>query len=232
MVPSGVTNLYYGNRSFPTLAQTSPTVGPKMCSHHNNYRNSWNAFRLASMVQLTNSLTSSIHHVSRWINPYLEYSCCHGSKDIGKSDEDWLLCRTTIVTFGNKVKQLGFVNTCHVDKRDRYKNSIQKDLNRYCLELPNGPLKHSLTSNLKVGVGKPTTCAYQFINHVDVNKDGEVYQYFLYDGFKIAIRVNDFACKTFYGHLASHRTALPLIVQDNNVFYRHCNVSVFAWGKS
>ena len=52
VVAHGVTNLYYGNRSFPTLAQPSPTVGPNMCSHHNNFRKNWNACKLASILQL------------------------------------------------------------------------------------------------------------------------------------------------------------------------------------
>ena len=119
-----------------------------------------------------------------------------------------------------------------MDRKDKYKNSIQADLKKYCLGLDPGSIKHSLSSNLNVGVGKPTTCAYQFLNHINSDRDGIVYQFFLYDGFKVAISINDFACKTFYGHLTSHRTALPLIVRNNKVYYRNSDISVFAWGKS
>ena len=65
LMPIGITNLYYGNRSHPTLAQPSPVVGPNISSHHNNYRKNWNACKLASFLQLNNRLISSIHRVSR-----------------------------------------------------------------------------------------------------------------------------------------------------------------------
>lgn len=58
------------------------------------------------------------------------------------------------------------------------------------------------------------------------------FSFFLYDGFSVALRIHDFATKTFYGHHATHRTAVPVLVRDNNVYYRDDNVSVFAWGKS
>ena len=102
-MPTGITNLYYGSRSYPTLAQPSPVVGPNMCSHHNNYRQGWDSARLASMLILSNSLTHAIHHMSRWTNPMLEHLCCRGSKFIGKTEENWQLCRTTIVTFAQNL---------------------------------------------------------------------------------------------------------------------------------
>ena len=124
------------------------------------------------------------------------------------------------------------MNTTHVDKKDRYKSSVQDELKLYSENLGSESVRHYLSSNLRVGVGKPTTCAYQFLNYTNENADGIIYQYFLYDGFKVALRLHDFACKTFYGHHSSHRTALPIIVKNNKVYYRDDNVSVFAWGKS
>ena len=183
-------------------------------------------------LQLSNRLTSSIHHVSRWTNPTVEYSCCQGSDSIGKTEEDWQLCRTTIVTFSEKTKFIGLTNTSQFDKKDKYKKSIQSDLERYCSKLEDEKSKQYLSSNIEVGIGKPTTCAYQFLNYVNEDKDGTVFQYFLYDSFKIAIRLHDFSCKTFYGHMACHRTALPVLVRDGKVIYRNSNISVFVWGKS
>ena len=231
-LPSGITNLYYGCRSHPTLAQASPVIGPKMCSHHNNYRQEWSSCRLASMVQLINILTHSIHHISRCCNPIVEHMCCYGSADIGKTYEDWQLCRTSIVTFADASKYIGFFNTSQLDKRDKYKSSVQDDLQTYVSKSNNDSIRSYVLSNLDVAIGKPTTCAYQFINFVNDETDGCVYQFFLYDGLKIAIRINDFACKTFYGHHAMHRTALPLIVRNNKVYYRDDDISIFAWGKS
>ena len=56
-IPPGVTNFYFGLRSYPTLAQSSPVVGPKMTSHHDNYRKHWNSTMLASFVPISNTLS-------------------------------------------------------------------------------------------------------------------------------------------------------------------------------
>ena len=56
--------------------------------------------------------------------------------------------------------------------------------------------------------------------------------FFVYDGLNIAIRIHDFACNTFYGHMATHRTALPVLVRNGRVFYNDDKIGVFAWGKS
>ena len=231
-IPPSVTNLYFGSRRFPTLAQPSPVVGPKMTSHHDNYRKHWNAPMLASFVQISNRLTSAIHHISRWVNPLLEHACCNGSSSIGKSYDNWQLCRTTIITFASNDKYLGFLNTSHIDKNDLYKTSIQKDLLEYSNNVKHKEVRHYLTSNLKIGIGKPTTCTYQFINYKEDFPNCVLYQFFLYDGLQIAMRIHDFACKTFYGHMATHRTAMPVIVRNNKVFYTDENIGVFAWGKS
>ena len=231
-IPCGITNFYYGSRSNPTLAQSSPVVGPHMCSHHNNYRSSWNSPMLASFLQTSNCLTQYIHHVSRWMNPTLERACCIGSQHIGKSESNWQLCRTTILTFSDSTKLLGFVNTAHVDKKDKYKKIIQDDLREYSNNLSRDEPAHYLTNNLLIGIGKPTTCAYQFLHYGGPSVHGVLYQFFVYDGFKIAVRIHDFACNSFYGHMSTHRTALPLLVSGNRVYYNHEKIGVFAWGKS
>ena len=89
-----------------------------------------------------------------------------------------------------------------------------------------------LTTNLEIGIGKPTTCTYQFLNYREVNAECVLYQFFIYDGLKLALRIRDFACKTFYGHMATHRTAMPVLVRNNKVYYTDKDISVFAWGKS
>ena len=100
---------------------------------------------------------------------------------------------------------------------DRYKNSIQAEFKEYCSSIKDDRIKYYLSSNLKFGIGKPIVCAYQFINCVNKETDGFIYQYFIYDTFKIAIRLHDFSCKTFYGHMASHRTALPVLVRKGKL---------------
>ena len=231
-VPPSVTNLYFGSRSYPTLAQSSPVIGPKMTSHHDNYRKHWNPTMLASFVPICNTLTTAIHHISRWVNPFLEHACCNGSSVIGKSYDNWQLCRTTIITFGKSDKYLGFLNTAHIDKKDLYKKSIQKDLSGYVKTVTDIAIQKYLFSNLKIGIGKPTTCTYQFLNYREVFPECILFQFFLYDGLKLAIRIRDFACKTFYGHMATHRTAMPVIVRNNKVYYTDKHIGVFAWGKS
>jgi hypothetical protein len=34
----------------------------------------------------------------------------------------------------------------------------------------------------------------------------------------------------FFGHLFSHRTALPIIIRDGKVVHKDQNFQVFAWG--
>ena len=163
----------------------------------------------------------------------MEYLCCKGSKSIGKTKDKWQLCRITIVvTFSESNKFLGFFNSSHIDIKDRYKKSIQKDLVAFTDKCGDNIFKRDVQSNLQVGIGKPTTCAYQFINMSGMDIDGELFQFFCYYGLGIALRINDFACQTFYGHLTTHRTALPLIVRDGLVYYTDEHIGVFAWGKS
>ena len=54
-----------------------------------------------------------------------------------------------------------------------------------------------LSNNLKIEIGKLTTCAYQFLNYRNDDLDRTLFQFFLYERFNIALRIHDFACKTF-----------------------------------
>ena len=82
-------------------------------------------------------------------------------------EENWQLCCTTILTFAEKPKYLGFIYATYVDKKDRYKNSLQQELKIYSDKLDNENIEFYLASNLFVEVGKPTACAYQFINYIE-----------------------------------------------------------------
>ena len=177
-MPPGITNLYFGPRSHPTLAQISATVGPGMVCHHDNYRRHWNPLLLASLTGVINSLSNRLHHVSRWTNPVLEHFCCKGSNKIGRTNVNMDLCRTTIITFSNSSKFLGFCNTAHVDQKDKYNLRVQKELNTYHEGMVCSQTKQFMKSNLDVGIGRPTTCAYQFLNYGGNDRDGEVFQFF------------------------------------------------------
>ena len=94
----------------------------------------------------------------------------------------------------------------------------------------NGNFKTKVASNLEVGIGKPSTCAYQFINMFNDVNEGVLYQFSCFDGLGIALQINDFVCQSFYVHLATYRTALPVLVRDGLVYYNDKHISVFAWG--
>jgi hypothetical protein len=76
-------------------------------------------------------------------------------------------------------------------------------------------------------IGISTTCVYQFVGQVESD---EVLCFFLLDGLGTAVRMNSHICHMFFGHLFSHRTALPIIIRDGKVVYKDQNFQVFAWG--
>jgi hypothetical protein len=75
-------------------------------------------------------------------------------------------------------------------------------------------------------MGMSTTCVCQFVGH-QIERD-EVISCFLLDGLGIATRMNSHVCHMFFGHLFSHRTALP--VRDGKTHYKDPHFQVFAWG--
>jgi hypothetical protein len=77
-------------------------------------------------------------------------------------------------------------------------------------------------------MGMSTTCVYQFVGH-QIKRD-EVISYFLLDGLGIAMRMNSHLCHMFFGHLFSHRTALPIIVRDGKTHSKDPHFQVFEWG--
>ena len=64
-----------------------------------------------------------------------------------------------------------------MDIKDRYKKSIQNDLFPFSKTCPDTSFQRKVPSDIEAGIGKPTTCAYQFINMTDPVIDGSLYQF-------------------------------------------------------
>ena len=112
---------------------------------------------LASFLQTSNFFTQLIQHISRCTNYILDCACCVGSQKIGKTIENWHLCRTTIITFSGNSKYLGFANTAHINAKDRYSKAFQKYLDQYLKTGDSDEAGQYLLNNLKIGIGKPIT---------------------------------------------------------------------------
>ena len=132
------------------VTQPSPTIGPGMVSHHDNFRQHWNPVMLASLVQkspipwATDCIISRGGQTQYWSN-----FCCMGYEEIGRTNINWDLCRTTIITFSKSSKYSDFCNTAHIDQKDKYNRSIQKELNKHFQGMVCSQKKRYMKSNLE-----------------------------------------------------------------------------------
>jgi len=87
------------------------------------------------------------------------------------------VCKNSIVTFGEKDFVLGFANTLHVDRTDRFSDSVQQDVLQHLKDHDKSTYKNDelncayAESFVKtIGLGVPTTCVYQFVGKKDMIK--------------------------------------------------------------
>jgi hypothetical protein len=120
------------------------------------------------------------------------------------------------------ISTLNFYNTPHVDcdpsrvqVRVNILNQLEDnvkstggprdaDETNYLIQL------EALAGGKKGGLGRMTTCGYQFIRK-DADSTNEFDNHFLFDGVGVAVKLCHHAGVAYYGHLVTHRTAVPLM---------------------
>jgi hypothetical protein len=222
-------NLYQGTRQKGNRAAPSPIEGPGQSAFSQFYRMVYRPMYQFKTEKTTNPLGRAAIYVASILDPVL-----HSVFPAAHHNTALRFCSQKIITFGKSGVTLGFFNTCHTDKGDVVKVAdlgvIQKLIDPYL---------HSTDPNIKKSVdyiqrwlnwgpiGISTTCVYQFVGH---NPSDEVLCFFLLDGLGLAVQLNTHVCHMFFGHLFSHRTAMPIIIRAGKVFYKDPNFQVFAWG--
>jgi hypothetical protein len=222
-------NLYQGLRQKGNRAAPSPVEGPGRSAFSQFYRMAYNPIFQFQAEKITNPLGRAAIHVASILDPVL-----HSVFPASYANTALRFCSQKIITFGNLGKTLGFCNTRHTDKGDVVKvrdlSNMRQLLEPY-LESTDVRIQNSVNYIqrwLDWGpIGISTTCVYQFVGQGESDK---VLCFFLLDGLGIAVQLNTHVCHMFFGHVFSHRTALPIIIRAGKVHYRDPNFQVFAWG--
>jgi hypothetical protein len=222
-------NLYQGIRQRGNRAAPSPVEGPGQSAFSQFYRMAYKPIFQFKAEKVTNPLGRAAIHVASVLDPVL-----HSVFPASYANTALRFCSQKIITFGKLGKTLGFCNTRHTDKGDVVKVRDLADMRQLLapyLDATDQRIKNSVNYIqrwLDWGpIGISTTCVYQFVGLGDSDK---VLCFFLLDGLGIAVQLNTHVCHMFFGHLFSHRTALPIIVRLGKVHYRDPNFQVFAWG--
>jgi hypothetical protein len=143
-------------------------------------------------------------------------------------------------TQGQLWKVFAFVNDLHVDKGDRLPHAVQALMLKEARERIHGSSSEYASLVLSyieeicgmIGLGYPTTCAYQHVYHPEARKDSiQVYQYFLMPGLGCCCPLVDKIAHRFRADSFSHCTAACVVVIDGLVHWRADGcVYVAAWG--
>ena len=222
-------NLHQGIRQKGNRAAPSPVEGPGRSGFSQFYRMAYKPIFQFKAEKITNPLGRAAMHVASMLDPVL-----HSLFPASYSNAALRFCSQKIITFGKLGKTLGFCNTRHTDKGDVVKVRdlvVMRQLLAPHLEATDQGTKNSVNYILRWldwgPVGISTTCVYQFVG---LGESDKVLCFFLLDGLGIAVQLDAHVCHMFFGHLFSHRTALPIIIRAGKVHYRDPNFQVFAWG--
>ena len=147
-------------------------------------------------------------------------------------------CDLSILTIGNN-SSLGFANTCHIDKNDHFSDYFQDVAQMITMKIKESAgsqrdvmkIVTYLESMKRLGkYGTTTVCGYQKLLWSPEFDDKHLVAFFLNIGLGTCYDINSGMFQSFYGHLFSHQTAVPVIVKDNTVMYNHNSVKLFGWG--
>jgi hypothetical protein len=134
---------------------------------------------------------------------------------------------------------IGFANTPHTDSCDtrfrqkancipRLNDAVAKanTINGY----DHSNLEYITKFGKKLGYGRPTTCAYQWVTDEEFD---EFRCYFLFNTLGICVRITDFVGHQFYAHVATHHTSCCLVVVKGKVHFlsKEGLYNLFAWGE-
>jgi hypothetical protein len=162
-------------------------------------------------------------------------------------------CAISLVTTGRpggaiKSRYLAFASAPHLDPSDLYPGSKVKELedkiskheHELVSSLANMPteqkrlvqrrLDYLTRFKLRVGLGTPTTCAYQFVAAANI----DVLQYFILEGLGLCVRLTSFLGHSFYAYTFVHCTSICLMRKEGKVHFvmdDALKACVFAWGE-
>ena len=79
-----------------------------------------------------------------------------------------------------------------------------------------------------MGLGDPTTCVYQLIVDENDIHDTKFIQYFIMNGLKLCIKLNNYVKNVFRKRSLSHNTAVPIDIKQNKYcIYLNTYTTVF-----
>ena len=213
-----------GNRETP-----SPVEGPGRSGFSQFYKMAHEPIIQFKAEKITNPPGRAATHVASTLDPAL-----HTLFPASCSNAALHFCSQKIITFGKLGKTLGFCDTRHTDKGDVVKVRdlvVMRQLLAPHLEATDQGTKNSVNHILRWldwgPVGISTTCVCQFVG---LGESDKVLCFFLLDGLGTAVQLDTHVCHVFFGHLFSHRTALPVIIRAGKVHCGDPNFQVFAWG--
>ena len=80
----------------------------------------------------------------------------------------------------------------------------------------------------KLGMGDPTTCAYQFLYDEKHSVNTKRIQDFIMYGLGLCIKVDSYVAHMFYAWSLSHNTEVQISLNNNKYFlYLNTNTNVF-----
>ena len=219
-------NVYSGLRSNGRRVHPSPITGPSLLTSSQYFRETWDMTLMPVIQKVVNNLTK--HAADHGVKCDRKMNNLLFALNTGYRSRMRRHCRVSIITCGSN-KSIGFGCTNHVDKQDKCSQELQEKVHEVTLSTKK-------TRNFKtvmelIGVGVPTTCGYKLI--VDKEMDvGEKYvvAYFIMSGFGCCVRIHSELYHFFYGYTFSHSTAIPVVVDGDEVLYYDAGVNVFAWG--
>jgi hypothetical protein len=220
-------NKYLGRRRSAQASQ-SPVCGPGSEGLHNyHWEAGWDAVVLPLIHRTMYSLVEKAVVFGSRADP-----SSHRVVPGGCEQTMFKACSTAILT-------LNFFCGQHID-RDQSTKTVRRqivdaleNIKRKC-QFDAEEANYLLGLEELGGLGRMTTCGYQFIKR-DATCDKKFVQHFLFDGVGVAVRLCDHAGVAFYGHMVSHRTAMPLLKSPSmnwRAFMPHLDNGhiVFAWG--
>jgi hypothetical protein len=222
------TNLYFGTRGSHQSSPT-PVEGPGVAPHGQYHRNyymcpQWRAF----IEKRVKDFMARVQLFGRMLDYAMDEFL-----PMDQSNALWMQ--------GKLGSVIAFVNDVHVDVGDRLPNALQKSRLQDARVSCRGSTSEYTISFLSylsgycnnIGLGYPTTCAYQHVYHPNAQKERmTVHQYFLMPGLGCCCPLVDKIAHRFRADSFSHCTGACVVLLDGVVHWvADGSVYVVAWGQ-
>ena len=218
--------IYCGVRS-SSQASTSVLEGTGRNSDYRYYSASWNTVDRVSVERHFQSITKFAVQFSQYLDPLI-CSILPGSNNHNR------ICSIGIFTTGDS-EIMGYCNCSHTDNNDKLNRAEINEIMALVQGMKPALKEYINMFQCYVGIGVPTTCAYQILIESDVLKKSDVVVIFIYSGLGCMYKVRDGDSQSFYAHAISHNTAVPFCVYNGNVYYNsnseYGSIHIVAWGE-